>query len=94
MLQRRDVEVEGENREVMEEYRMLENDRGWVSSMEEEVNKGIKEEDEVEKVKREKRERMVNMKEKYMRERIQDLEDIENRIMRKIMGREVKKIEE
>lgn len=88
MLSRRDVAVEGEHREVLEAYRMFANDRGWVRRLEEAVRNGLTAEAAVEKVQSDMRARMLHMTDPYLRERMSDFDDLANRLLRQLMGRE------
>lgn len=94
MLSRRDVAVEGEHREVLEAYRMFAHDRGWVRRLEEAVHNGLTAEAAVEKVQSDTRARMVHLTDPYMRERLSDFDDLANRLLRQLMGRDVKTIAE
>ena len=88
MLSRRDVAVEGEHRAVLEAYRMFANDRGWVRRLEEAVRNGLTAEAAVEKVQSDMRARMLHMTDPYLRERMSDFDDLGNRLLRQLMGRE------
>jgi phosphotransferase system enzyme I (PtsP) len=94
MLSRRDVAVEGEHREVLEAYRMFAHDRGWVRRLEEAIHNGLTAEAAVEKVQSDTRARMVHLTDPYMRERLSDFDDLANRLLRQLMGRDVKTIAE
>ncbi len=88
MLSRRDVAGDGEHREVLEAYRMFANDRGWVRRLEEAVRNGLTAEAAVEKVQSDMRARMMHMTDSYLRERMSDFDDLANRLLRQLMGRE------
>lgn len=90
MLSRRDVAAEGEHREVLEAYRMFAHDRGWVRRLEEAIHNGLTAEAAVEKVQSDTRARMVHLTDPYMRERLSDFDDLANRLLRQLMGRDVK----
>jgi len=94
MLSRRDVAVEGEHREVLEAYRMFAHDRGWVRRLEEAVHNGLTAEAAVEKVQSDTRARMVHLTDPYMRERLSDFDDLANRLLRQLMGRDAKTMAE
>ncbi len=94
MLSRRDVAVEGEHREVLEAYRMFAHDRGWVRRLEEAIHNGLTAEAAVEKVQSDTRARMVHLTDPYMRERLSDFDDLANRLLRQLMGRDIKTIAE
>ncbi|WP_266035675.1 putative PEP-binding protein, partial [Brucella intermedia] len=94
MLSRRDVAVEGEHREVLEAYRMFAHDRGWVRRLEEAIHNGLTAEAAVEKVQSDTRARMVHLTDPYMRERLSDFDDLANRLLRQLMGHDIKTIAE
>lgn len=88
MLLRRDMPAEGEHRAVLEAYRMFANDRGWVRRLEEAVRNGLSAEASVEKVQSDMRARMMHISDPYMRERLHDFDDLANRLLRQLMGRD------
>ncbi|MFC4626585.1 phosphoenolpyruvate--protein phosphotransferase [Daeguia caeni] len=94
MLSRRDVAIEGEHREVLEAYRMFAHDRGWVRRLEEAIHNGLTAEAAVEKVQSDTRARMMHLTDPYMRERLSDFDDLANRLLRQLMGHDVKTISE
>ncbi len=76
MLSRREVAGEGEHRAVLEAYRMFAHDRGWVRRLEEAINNGLTAEAAVEKVQSDTRARMLHMTDPYLRERLNDFDDL------------------
>jgi phosphotransferase system enzyme I (PtsP) len=88
MLERRDVADAGEHREVLEAYRMFANDRGWTHKMHEAVQTGLTAEAAVERVQSDNRARMLRQTDPYLRERLHDLDDLANRLMRQLVGRD------
>ncbi|QDZ01512.1 phosphoenolpyruvate--protein phosphotransferase [Nitratireductor mangrovi] len=87
MLSRRDVAFEGEHRAVLEAYRMFAHDRGWVRRLEEAIRNGLTAEAAVEKVQSDMRARMMHMTDPYLRERMNDFDDLAYRLLRQLMGR-------
>ncbi len=87
MLSRGDVAFEGEHRAVLEAYRMFAHDRGWVRRLEEAIDNGLTAEAAVEKVQTDMRARMIRMTDPYLRERLNDFEDLANRLTRVLIGR-------
>ncbi len=87
MLSRREVASEGEHRAVLEAYRMFAHDRGWVRRLEEAVRNGLTAEAAVEKVQSDMRARMMHMTDPYLRERMNDFDDLAYRLLRQLMGR-------
>ena len=88
MLERRDVADSGEHREVLEAYRMFAHDRGWMHKMHEAVTTGLTAEAAVERVQSDNRARMLRQTDPYLRERLHDLDDLANRLMRQLVGRD------
>src|SRR6201999_1231190 len=86
MLERREVADAGEHREVLEAYRMFANDRGWTHKMHEAVQTGLTAEAAVERVQSDNRARMLRQTDPYLRERLHDLDDLANRLMRQLVG--------
>jgi phosphotransferase system, enzyme I, PtsP len=88
MLEHRDVAEGGEHREVLEAYRMFAHDRGWVHKLEEAVLTGLTAEAAVERVQSDTRARMLRQTDPYLRERLHDLDDLANRLLRQLLGRD------
>jgi phosphotransferase system enzyme I (PtsP) len=86
MLERGDVADVGEHREVLEAYRMFAYDRGWFHRMREAVMTGLTAEAGVERVQSDTRARMLRQTDPYLRERLHDLDDLANRLLRQLMG--------
>jgi phosphotransferase system, enzyme I, PtsP len=87
MLEAGDVPETGEHRDVLEAYRMFAHDRGWVHKLEEAVMTGLTAEAAVERVQSDTRARMLRQTDPYLRERLHDLDDLANRLMRQLLGR-------
>ncbi len=87
MIENGDVPRDGEHREVLEAYRMFANDRGWVRRMEEQVQNGLTAEAAVEKVQSDNRARMMRQSDPYLRERLNDFDDIAYRLLRELVGK-------
>jgi phosphotransferase system enzyme I (PtsP) len=86
MLDRGDMQRGGEHREVLEAFRMFANDQGWVRRIREAVLGGLTAEAAVERVQSDTRARMQRMMDPYLRERLHDLDDLANRLMRALAG--------
>jgi phosphotransferase system enzyme I (PtsP) len=86
MLERGEVTDGAESREVLEAYRMFAHDRGWLDRMREAVATGLTAEAGVERVQSDSRARMLRATDPYLRERLHDLDDLANRLMRQLMG--------
>lgn len=70
------------SREVLEAYRMFAHDRGWMNQLREAVRAGLTAEAAVERVRNEHRARLMKARDVYFRERLHDLEDLANRLLR------------
>ncbi len=78
--------IVGPSFEVLETYRMFAQDRGWNRSLEEAVRSGLTAEAAVERVRSEHRARMGQVRDPYLRERLHDLEDLNDRLLRHLSG--------
>jgi phosphotransferase system enzyme I (PtsP) len=74
-----------DQREVFEAYRMFAASRGWPRRMEEAIAGGLSAEAAVEKEQSVARARMMRA-DPYLRERLQDLDDLSNRLLRILTG--------
>ncbi len=70
-----------ETRDILEAYQMFARDRGWLTRIEEAINKGLSAEAAVQHILEETRVRMMQMGDPYIRERLQDMEDLSNRLL-------------
>jgi phosphotransferase system enzyme I (PtsP) len=86
MLERGEVADGGEHRDVLEAYRMFAHDRGWVHKLDEAVMTGLTAEAAVERVQSDTRARMLRQTDPYLRERLHDLDDLANRLLRQLLG--------
>ncbi|MCY4334109.1 MAG: phosphoenolpyruvate--protein phosphotransferase [Litoreibacter sp.] len=71
---------------VLEAYRMFANSRSWVRRMEEDIALGLSAEAAVEKEQSATRARMERVPDAYLRERLHDLDDLSNRLLRLLTG--------
>ena len=88
LLEHGDVVEGGEHREVLEAYRMFGYDQGWLHKMREAVMTGLTAEAGVERVQSDTRARMLRASDPYLRDRLHDLDDLANRLMRVLMGQD------
>ncbi len=88
MLMRGELAEGGEHRDVLEAYRMFAYDRGWAKRMRDAVETGLTAEAAVERVQNDTRARMLRQTDPYLRERLHDLDDLANRLLRLLLGRE------
>ena len=84
LLDEGDVARAGEHRDVLEAFRMFANDRGWGRRLHEAVQTGITAEAAVERVQSDTRARMQRQTDPYLRERLHDLDDLANRLLREL----------
>ncbi|MCB2112784.1 MAG: phosphoenolpyruvate--protein phosphotransferase [Parvularculaceae bacterium] len=78
--------LEDAPREVLETYRLFAYDRGWNERMRAATRSGLTAEAAVEQVQLENRARMAQIKDPYLRERMHDLDDLSNRLLRHLSG--------
>jgi phosphotransferase system enzyme I (PtsP) len=76
----------GASYDVLETYRMFAHDRGWNRSLVEAVRGGLTAEAAVERVRSEHRARLGQARDPYLRERLHDLEDLNDRLLRHLSG--------
>ncbi len=75
-----------EQLEVLEAYRMFANSKGWMRRMEEDIGRGLSAEAAVEKEQSQARTRMSQVTDPYLRERLADLDDLSNKLLRILSG--------
>jgi phosphotransferase system enzyme I (PtsP) len=75
-----------EQKKVFEAYRMFANSRSWLARMEADVENGLSAEAAVEKEQSLFRARLSQSGDAYMRERMSDLDDLSNRLLRILTG--------
>ncbi|MEM0945643.1 MAG: phosphoenolpyruvate-utilizing N-terminal domain-containing protein, partial [Pseudomonadota bacterium] len=79
---------DGEHRDILQAYRMFARDKGWNRRLSEAIDSGLAAEVAVEKVQSAARARMERVTDAYLRERLQDLDDLANRLLRLLTGRD------
>ncbi len=72
--------------EVLETIRMFAHDKGWLARLKEAVQNGLTAEAAVERVQNDNRARMARTPDPYLRERMHDLDDLSNRLLRLLTG--------
>ena len=75
-----------DQRQVFEAYRMFANSKSWMRRMEADVENGLSAEAAVEKEQSLARRRLTQAGDAYMRERLSDLDDLSNRLLRILTG--------
>jgi phosphotransferase system, enzyme I, PtsP len=88
LLEQGDLAVSGEHRDVFDAYRMFAHDRGWLRRMKEAIAKlGLTAEAAVERVQNDQRARLLGQPDTYLRERMKDLDELSDRLLRVLTGR-------
>ncbi len=77
---------EKEHVQVLETYRMFANSRSWRRRMEEDIARGLTAEAAVEKEQSVARARLEQSPDAYLRDRLHDLDDLSNRLLRILTG--------
>ena len=78
--------VGGEHDEVLETYRMFAYDEGWSRRINEAIDSGLTAEAAIERVQQRTRMRMRQIDDALLRDRMHDLEDLSNRLLRIVSG--------
>src|SRR3954454_10302741 len=77
----------GEHQEILETYRMFAYDEGWSRRINSAIDSGLTAEAAIERVQQRTRARMRDIDDPLLRERMHDLEDLSNRLLRIVSGR-------
>jgi len=86
MLSHGDMQSFSDHREILESYRMFAHDRGWVDRLREAIDNGLTAEAAVERVQNDTRARMMRSTDPYIKDRLHDLDDLANRLLRILTG--------
>lgn len=76
----------GASYDVLETYKMLAHSRSWTHSLQEAVHSGLTAEAAVERARSEHRAGLGQARDPYLRERVHDLEDLNDRLLRHLTG--------
>ena len=87
MIASPEIGTPGEHRDVLETFKMFAYDRGWQDRIANAIESGLTAEAAVERVQQEHRRRMASTDDPYLRERLSDLDDLSNRLLRTLAGR-------
>lgn len=87
MFDHEQLSAAGEHRDVLEAYKMFAYDKGWHRRLREAVEGGLTAEAAVERVQNAMRNRMLKQQDNYWRERLRDLDDLSDRLLRVLAGR-------
>jgi phosphotransferase system enzyme I (PtsP) len=77
----------GEHQEILETYRMFAYDEGWSRRINAAIDSGLTAEAAIERVQQRTRARMQDIDDPLLQERMHDLEDLSNRLLRIVSGR-------
>ena len=86
MLEAHDMQS-GEQREILETFRMFVDDRGWLERIREAIGSGLTAEAGVQRGFDDVRARLGQSTDPYIRERLSDLQDLTNRVLLRLSGR-------
>ncbi len=86
LLDGSDAQRATEYSDVLETIRMFAHDKGWVNRLREAIDTGLTAEAAVERVQNDNRARMMRTPDPYLRERMHDLDDLSNRLLRILTG--------
>jgi phosphotransferase system enzyme I (PtsP) len=78
--------LDKDQKAVLEAYRMFAHSRGWLRRMEEDIASGLSAEAAVQKEQSTARARLSQVPDAYLRERLHDLDDLSNRLLRILTG--------
>jgi phosphotransferase system enzyme I (PtsP) len=81
-----DFGVAGEHQDVLEMYKMFAYDEGWIRRINEAIDSGLTAEAAIERVQQRTRMRMREIADPLLADRMHDLEDLSNRLLRIVSG--------
>ena len=82
-----DILHHGEHREILDVYKLFALDKGWRVKIESAIETGLTAEAAVQKIQIENRSKMIKTEDPYFKERLSDLDDLANRLIRHLMGK-------
>ena len=88
MMSQADFAGAGEHSEILETYKMFAFDEGWARRITEAINSGLTAEAAIERVQQKTRISMRKTQDPYLLERLHDLDDLANRLIRIVAGRQ------
>jgi phosphotransferase system enzyme I (PtsP) len=86
MMSRAEFAGPGDHDEILETYKMFAFDEGWARRIHDAIASGLTAEAAVDSVAQAQRTRLASASDPYLRERIHDLEDLSNRLIRIVAG--------
>ena len=78
----------GEHRDVLETFRIIAHDRGWLSRMKDAIEYGLTAEAAVQRSRADMRARLSSVQNPYLRERLAEFEDLTNRLLGQLADEE------
>lgn len=88
LLSAPDLAEAGEHRDVLETFRMIAHDRGWLTRMNDAIDNGLTAEAAVQRARADMRARLGSVQNPYLRERLADFEDLTNRLLGQLADEE------
>ncbi len=86
MMSQAEFGLAGEHADVLETYKMFAYDEGWARRINEAIDSGLTAEAAIERVQQRTRTRMRTIDDPLLQERMHDLEDLSNRLLRIVSG--------
>jgi len=86
MIASPEIGPSGEHHDILETYKMFAYDQGWQERIDDAIQQGLTAEAAVERVQQENRRRIAATDDPYLRERLADLDDLSNRLLRMLAG--------
>ena len=86
MMGQAEFSAGGEHHDVLDTYKMFAYDEGWSRRINEAIDTGLTAEAAIERVQARTRARMRSIDDPYLRERLTDLDDLSNRLLRIVSG--------
>ena len=86
MMNQAEFDGGGEHAEILETYKAFAYDEGWSRRINEAIDTGLTAEAAIERVQQRTRARMRSIPDPYLRERLADLDDLANRLIRIVAG--------
>ncbi|OYU15332.1 MAG: phosphoenolpyruvate--protein phosphotransferase [Alphaproteobacteria bacterium PA4] len=86
MMGQAEFSVGGDHHDVLDTYKMFAYDEGWSRRINEAIDTGLTAEAAIERVQARTRARMRSIDDPYLRERLTDLDDLSNRLLRIVSG--------
>ncbi|RMF09877.1 MAG: phosphoenolpyruvate--protein phosphotransferase [Alphaproteobacteria bacterium] len=87
LISAEDIQRGGEHHEILDVYKMFAADEGWRLKIIDVIETGLTAEAAVERVQVDNRTRLMRTTDPYLRERLSDLDDLSNRLIRVLVGK-------